>query len=138
MEGGDEFRAAIGVAAVIDGVDADEDVARFEDLGPGEGVGEEDRVAGGDVGDRDIGGHLFFVAVFGDVDGIGEGAAAELAEIDAEYAMLGGAELSGDGDGGLQFAAVTLAVVESEGVEGGEGLGTGDGEAGGAVEAAAG
>ncbi len=47
FEGVEEFGPAVGVAGVIDGVDADEDVEGVEGFGPGEGEGEEDGVARG-------------------------------------------------------------------------------------------
>ena len=53
LEGLDVLGPAVGVAAVVERVDADEDVAGLQRLGPGQGEREEDRVAGGHVGDRD-------------------------------------------------------------------------------------
>ena len=35
-EGGQVFRAAVGIAAVVDGVDAEEDVGRADGLGKGQ------------------------------------------------------------------------------------------------------
>ena len=49
----DVLGPAVGVAAVVEGVDADEDVVCFEHLGPGERDREEDGVARGHVGDRE-------------------------------------------------------------------------------------
>ena len=54
LEGGDELGAAVGVAGVVDGVDADEDVGRAAHLGHRQGEAQEDGVAGGHVGDRDL------------------------------------------------------------------------------------
>ena len=53
LKSGDVFGAAIGVAGVVERVDAEEDVARAEDLDPGEREGEKDGVARGNVGNRD-------------------------------------------------------------------------------------
>src|SRR5271155_2880192 len=85
FEGGDEFGAAIGVAGIVDGVYSDEDVGAFEDFGPGHGEGQENRIAGGDVGDRDAGSD---VAGLGDVDVGGQGARSEGAEIDFHRPVL--------------------------------------------------
>ena len=46
-EGGDELRAAIGIAAVVHGVDAQKDVGRAEHLGVGQRQREQDRVRAG-------------------------------------------------------------------------------------------
>ena len=83
LKGVDEGGAAIGVAGVVDGVDADEEVEGVAGFGEGEGEAEEDGVPGGDIGDRDLrfvcGGDV----VFGDGDVGGEGnGASESAEID--------------------------------------------------------
>ena len=50
----DVLGAAVRVSAVVQGVDADENVAGLQHLGPGQRVRQEDRVASGDVGDRDL------------------------------------------------------------------------------------
>ena len=54
LERGNEFRPAIRIAAVIDGIRADENVRGAKHLTPGERVGKEDRVSPRDVGDRDF------------------------------------------------------------------------------------
>src|SRR5690349_15909740 len=72
LERVDEFGAAIGIAGVIERVHADEDAGAFEDLGPCEGEGEKDRVAGRDIGDGDGLGHGFGSAAFRDGDIGGE------------------------------------------------------------------
>ena len=47
-----EFRPAVGIARVVDAIDADEDVKGAEGLGPGQGEAEEDGVPRRDVSDR--------------------------------------------------------------------------------------
>ena len=54
----DEFRPAIGIARVVERVHADEDVGRFQHLGPRQRERKEDRVARRNVGDRDSVRHL--------------------------------------------------------------------------------
>ena len=51
----DEVWSAVGVAGVVDGVDAEPDFGGAADFGQGGGQGEEDEVAGGDIGDGDVG-----------------------------------------------------------------------------------
>ena len=51
LEGRDVFRAAIRIAGVVDRVDADEDVAGLQRLGPGQREGQEHGVARRHVGD---------------------------------------------------------------------------------------
>ena len=84
----DEFRPAVGVAGVIHGVDADEDVVRAEHLAPGERQREEHRVARRHVGDRDAGGRRLR---HGDAS-VGERRTAERREIDVHHPVLDGAE----------------------------------------------
>ena len=48
---------AVGVAAVIQSVDAKKDVGDVQDLGPGQGIAEEDGIAGRDIGEGNFGGH---------------------------------------------------------------------------------
>lgn len=134
-EATDEFGATVGVATVIDGVDTDVDARGVVDFGHGGGEREEDKVAGGDVGDGDVRGHLGGGAVFGDGDVVGEGGATEDAEIERERGVLERAEALGDIFGGGEFVAMALAVVDSEGAAG-KAIAAGDGEGGGAVEAA--
>lgn len=136
LEGFDEFGATVGVAGVVEGVDADDDGIGFEDFGPGEGKRQEDSVARGDVGDGDVGRHGGFIAALGDVDVVSEGGVAEDAEVDFGGAVGGGSEGFGDTSGGEQFDAMALAVVEGKGVDF-KALAEGPGEAGGGVEASA-
>ena len=81
---------------------------------------EEDRVARGDVGDRDVGGHGRLVAILRHRDVGGQRAAAELAEVDLDDAMLDDAEFSRDLLRGAELVAVALAVVEAHRVKGQE------------------
>jgi hypothetical protein len=92
FKGGDVFGAAIGVAGVIESIDADEDVGRCEDFGPGERERQEDGVAGGDVGDGDAVGDVREGTRLGDGEVGGEGGVADLAEIDAGDDVAGCAE----------------------------------------------
>ncbi len=137
FEGGDEFGAAVGVAGVIDGVDAEEDVECIGGFGEGESEGEEDGVACGDVGDGDggVAGIGLIEVVFGDGDVSGEGGTSEGAEVDFHGDMARELILFGEGVSGFNFLLVALAVVEAEGMAD-VALGDGDAESGGGIETA--
>lgn len=135
LEGGDELRAAVGIAGIVDGVHANEDVAGLGDLGVSGGEGEKDEVAGGDVGDGDAVGHVSGGAILGNIDVGGERGAADGTEVDGDDAVVDRAENARDLLGGDEFVAVALAVIEGEGVTCESGLAR-DGECGGTVQAA--
>src|SRR6185437_10088816 len=54
---------AVRVSGVVYRVHPDEDLRGAEHLGPGEGIREKDRVAGGDVGDGNPNAHLIGRAI---------------------------------------------------------------------------
>jgi len=62
-----ELRTAVGVARIVDGVDADEDAPGLQDLGPGQPQGQEYRVAGRDVGGGDAPADLVFRTSLGNL-----------------------------------------------------------------------
>jgi hypothetical protein len=99
------------------------------------GEGKEDEVAGGDVGNGDVGGHLGGGAALGDGDVIGEGGAAENAEIESESGVMEGTQGARDVFGGGEFVAMALAIVDGEGAAC-EAIAAGNGKSGGAVKAA--
>ncbi len=89
FEGFNELRSAVRVAAVVDRVDADEDVGRIENFSPGQGVREEDRVTRGHVSNRNAsGGHLRFLPILRHGSITGKRGAPELPEIDADHAVF--------------------------------------------------
>ena len=57
FEGFEIFGTAIGITAVVNGVGTDEDVAGAQYLGPGQGKGEEDGVAGRNIRGWDAAGN---------------------------------------------------------------------------------
>ena len=79
---------AVGIAAVVERVHADEDVARAEHLGPRQRERQEDRVARRHVRDRDARAHLAIRAVLRHVDVRGQRRAAEDAQVDLRDDML--------------------------------------------------
>src|SRR2546423_6608679 len=113
LERRNEFWPAIGIAAVINRVRADENVRRAEDLAPGESVGEEDRVARGDVGDRNI--HFVLCpAIFRHGNVIRQRRTAENAEIDSSNTVVADARTSSHASSGVQFELMALAVIERQ------------------------
>ena len=114
LVGADVLGPAVRVAAVVQGVDADEDVAGLQHLGPGQREGQEDRVAGRNVGDRDLVRQVLGALVVRDADLSGQGRPAEHAQVDVGHDMLGHAERIGDPPGRVKFDAVTLPVAEAE------------------------
>jgi hypothetical protein len=88
LERFDEFRAAIGVAAVVDCVYADENIIGRNDFRPGECIREEDRVTRGDVGDRNALRDFCFRALLWNGDIVGQCRAGEYAQVDLRDAML--------------------------------------------------
>jgi len=129
--------AAVGVAGKIGGVDSEEDVECAEDFRPGEGIAEENGVAGGDVGEGNLSEVAEVNAVFGDVDiEVGQGGAADTRHIDGDNFVLGDAKRQGDFFCGFDFAVMPLAISEGEGVEGETHVFC-YGEGGGGIEAAA-
>lgn len=115
LERVEKLGPAVGVAGIVDGVGADEDVCCAGRLGEREGVREEDRVAGGDVGDRNVWGCVGAALRDGDT-GVRQGRAGEEARVDARCRV---------GHGGRcrerccarELYAVPLAVVEGEGAD---------------------
>jgi len=116
LEGGDKFRPAVGIAAIIGGIDADKDIERAQNLGPGEGVAQEYRIAGRDVSCRDLGRVVQAGPVHGYVNGlIGQGRAAECGQVDFDNTMFCCPERLGNLFRRLDFPFVSLAIGKSQG-----------------------
>ena len=138
LVGADVLRTTIRIPAVIESIDADEDIPSIQHLGPSEGKRKKDRVSGRDVGDGDF---VFIElgegVVFGNGDiAVGERRISECSEIDGRYVMLDGPHGMGDTAGGFEFKAVALPIGKTQGV-GCEALFFGDGETRRRVEATA-
>ena len=128
---------AVGVAGVVERVDADEDVAGPSTRPRPGRSDEEDGVAGRDVGDGDA------VRPCPSAErSLGTAMSAVRAEPPngrrsmSATTCAGGAELARRPGGGLEFDRVPLAVAEGEGV-GFVAFVPGDGQGGGGIEAAA-
>ena len=123
--------STVRVAARVQHVDADEDVARLQYLGPAEREREHHRVARRNVGDRDSRrGRL------GHRDrAVGERRAADSGQVHLHDAVLTHPQRGGDAARGLKLGHVALAIVDRQRVAG-EALRRGDRERGGGIEAA--
>ena len=91
--------------------------SHVQDFRPSEGIAEKNRISRGDVGDGDVGVHLRFIATLGNGDIGGQGAFAELAEVNSDDAMLDDAGVFRDRLGGGELVAMPLAVVDGHGVQ---------------------
>src|SRR5262249_14167088 len=112
----DVLRAAIGVAAVVEGVDADKYMACFQYFGPGQGKGEKDGVAGGNIRNRNALSHLLQGAAFWHVNITGQRGAAKEPQVNLGNDMLGDAQMGGNPFGGLNFGVVALTIAKSKGI----------------------
>ena len=88
LERFDKFRSAIGIAAVVDGVYAKEDVVSWNHFGPRKRVRQEYCVSCGNVGDWNAVRDFCFRSLFRHFDGIRKRRAGEDAQVDLCGAML--------------------------------------------------
>ena len=132
LERRDEFRPAVRIAGVVDGVDADEDVVRAEHLGPGQRERQEHRVARRHVGDRDAAAsRASGTAMPRSVSAEPPNAARSMCMTRCSTAPSARATRAA----ACQFRRVPLAVGEAERVAA-KALGARDREAGGRIEPA--
>ena len=127
---------AVGIARVVDAIDADEDVECRQSLGPRQGERQKDGVPRGDVSDRNPVRHHVLGSVLGHFDRRSERTSAEAAEIDVELDVADDCQRARNPAGGLDLDGMPLAVADGQCVEleaGRAGLGQGRGR----VEAAA-
>ena len=114
LEGLDELRTTIGIAAVIERVHAEEYVAGPEDLRPRQRIGQENGISRRDVGDgnplRDLGP----CAALGDLQVAGQRRAAKRPQIHGNDPMLADAGSRRQLPGALQFPLVPLSVGKRE------------------------
>ena len=71
LKGGDIFGTAIGITAVINGVDTDKDIADVERFGHCKRKRKKNRIASGDISDRNTIRHFALVSIFGHLDIVG-------------------------------------------------------------------
>jgi hypothetical protein len=65
LESSDKFGPAVGIAAVIGGIDADKDIEYSQYLGPGKGIAQEYSIACRDLSYRDSGRVVYIGSVLG-------------------------------------------------------------------------
>ena len=108
-----EAGAAVGVAGVVDGVDADAQVARAQALGHGQRVRQEDGVARRHVGHGNVV-RVLHVAALRHRDVRRQRAGAEDAQVDGGHAVRRSAERLRHFRRAFELHAVALAVVEAQ------------------------
>ena len=114
-KGPDELRATVRVAAVVDRVDAHEQVTRIERLGPRERDRQQDRVARRNVRRRDPVRDGVVGSRLRDLDrSIGERRPPGERQIDPHDPMLDRPERARDRGGTVEFDPVALAVVDGQ------------------------
>ncbi len=131
FEGLEERRAAVGVAGVVDGVGADEQIGGADNFGQTQQQGEHDGIAGRHIGDRNL---VVCFAVFGHIDGIGQGRTSDRTKVHCDGAVTRCAQGLRHATGSVEFDPVALAVVDSQAMTD-EALGPGDGQDRGRVQA---
>ena len=131
-----ELRPAVGITGIVDRIDADKNIRRLQHLRPGHGEGKKNRVARGNVGDRNPGADLIGRIMLGYRQIGGQSAGAEDAEVDFRDLVLRGVEKTGDARGRGKLNRMALSIVEREGVTI-EPIASGDAETGRGIESAA-
>src|SRR6185503_20308627 len=127
-------RPAIGIAGVVERVDADDDVPRLEHFRPAKRQPEEDGIAGRHIRDWNV--RRPKIAVARDRYIGGQRGSADAAEIKIELEMFGDAERGRDAACRFSFAPVALTVTYRQRVKLVP-LRPGDGSGGIRIEAAA-
>ena len=77
LERANVLGSAIRIAAVVERVDADENIKSADRLGEGKRKRQEDRVAGRNIGDWDVISESTWIAIFRYRKIVGQGRAAE-------------------------------------------------------------
>ncbi len=98
FEGAHELGAAIRVARVVHRIDAAEQVICADDFGPTKRQRQHDGVARGHVRDRNA-----VTTGVGDVDVVGQGGAADAAQVYIDHFVRNDALCGGNACGGVQF-----------------------------------
>ncbi len=134
LERRNERGPAVGVARVVDGVDADDQVARADAFRPRQGQRQKDRVARRHVGRRDAG--SVERAVLRHAACPDQRRSAEGREIDPEFDVARHSQRARHSPGGLHLDGVALAVGDRQRKEL-EAVGARDGGGGVGIEAPA-
>ena len=114
LEGGDELRPAIGIAAVVDCIDADKDVETANHLGPRKGQREKHRIASGNIRNGNAVCHRVLRAIQRHGDVGGKSAAAEGPQVEIEHALFHRPERRCHAPAGLHLDEVTLTISDRQ------------------------
>jgi hypothetical protein len=118
LEGGEILWPAVGITAVVDRIDPDEDVGRSQDLGVTERERQHDRVPRRDVGHWDASGNFVVAAPLGDGNGgRSKCASPHLSQVELHGAMLGDSQGLRHPIRRLEFEPMSLTIVDAQGVE---------------------
>ena len=107
----DVFRATIRISAVIDGVDADENVIGFQHLGVSQRDCKHDGVASRHVRDWNVV-QFGLAAILWDFNVSSQSGTADCSEIDRNDLVFLGAEIARDSLGGFDFDRVALRIAD--------------------------
>src|SRR4030042_4213960 len=108
------FRPAIRGAAVIDGVNADENIRRVKDLGPRKSTGKEDGVSRRNISDRNAYSDLYRISILGDLHSIRKRRAADEVQIDLHDQVISRSQCIRNSSGRLKFENMALSVLKTE------------------------
>jgi len=109
-----EFRTAVRVAGVIDGVDADKNILRPDNLAPAKRKTEKNSVARRNVGNGNFFGHPVARPSLGDFNIRRKRRTAENPQVDRGDDMIPDAQGDRDAPGSVKFATVSLTVIKTE------------------------
>ena len=84
-----KFGSAVGITGIVNRVYTDENILCAEDLGTGDGMCQENRVSGRDIGDGDIRTRMLNILTFGNLNIVCQGRTADFVKIKSEYQMPG-------------------------------------------------
>jgi hypothetical protein len=104
---------AIRIAAVVERIDAQKNVARIERLGIGQRQREEDCVAGRHIRDWDATANLLGGGVLGHCQVAGQGRAADRSQVDVERHVPLDSLAGGHAGGRGELLGVPLAIAEA-------------------------
>ena len=115
LKGPDVLRAAVGISAVIEGIDTDKDMPGPRAFPPQASAYEKKNgISRRHIRYRDARRHVGRLARLGNVDArIGQGRAADLLQIDIDNHMPGRFQRSRHPFGGIEFLRMTLAVKKN-------------------------
>ncbi len=113
LESPHELGTAIGVARVVHRIDATEQIVGADDLGPTERQRQHDGVARGHIRNGDT-----VAASVGDLDVVGQGRAADAAQVHVDHLVRNDALRGSNARCSVQFRRMALAITNAQRVDG--------------------